>query len=229
MRKKIKILSRILHPICIAAAFAFLLTLTSCKLFDKLGFDTYDYMSEKTIRVVNPNSETAEELEKLLNVLITDSPSLVLFENASDAIRNYRDAVLEYMLKTDYAKYSGNRALIEKANAKYPEYQISQIIPESEFEATMYRYFGGSVKISHMDGGKFKYLPDIGAYISMIDSPDFGYYADISGIDETQKTYRVKFTVKSDTDNDIKSERYFALIIKRDDGTLYIKKLTSDE
>lgn len=216
---------------CIASIVGLLIlaaSFTSCKLFDRLGFDTYDYMSERVIRTISPDSDTAAELSLLLDVLITDSPSLVLFDNTADAIRYYRDAVLEYMLRTDYAKYSGNRALIEKANAKYPEYQISQIIPESEFEATMYRCFGGSVKISHADGGKFKYLPDIGAYISMIDSSDSGYYADISGIDETEKTYRVRFRVKS-SDDDIASDEYFALIIKREDGTLYIKKLTATE
>jgi len=126
------------------------------------------------------------------------------------------------MLETNYLKYSGNTDLIERAAREYPQYNITQIIPQIEFEATMYRYFGGNVKITHRDGGKFKYLSGIGAYISpIIPSPDI-LKTEITYIGETEKTYRVKFHVHSDI---ARSDEYFALIIKRDDGTLYIKKL----
>ncbi len=199
-------------------------TLISCGLLDKLGFDTYDYMGEEVKYIHEPNDETALMLEELLMILITDSPKLPTFDNMSDAIREYRDAVLEYMLAGGYAKYSGNTALIEKAVKQYPEYQITEIIPESEFEATMYQFFGGDVKITHHDGNRFKYLPAVGAYISLVATTNSGLYADITSLAETEKTYRVRFTVCSD-ENDTASPEYFALIIKREDGTFYIKKL----
>ena len=199
-----------------------LFILTSCGLLDKLGFDTYDYMGEEISQTHEIDSEKAVELEQLLDILITDSAALQTFEKMGDAIKAYRDAVLSYMLETGYSKYSGNTDLINKAEKEYPGYNITQIIPENEFEATMYRYFGGNVKITHTDGVKFKYLPSVGAYISSVAPENNGYTADITYLAETDKTYRVRFCIVSE---DVKSDEYFALIIKREDGTLYIKKL----
>lgn len=204
------------------ALFACMLSLTSCQLIDKLGFDTYDYMSENVLSTHAAESEKAAELEDFLQILITDSPYLATFDNMNDAIKLYRDAVLTYMLDTGYAKYSGNTALIEKAEKEYPEYNITQIIPESEFEATMYRCFGGDVMLTHKDGDRFKYLSKVGAYISPVIPVSSGLTADITALSETEKTYRVRFKVIGE---EIASDEYFALIIKREDGTLYIKKL----
>lgn len=199
--------------------------MTSCQIIDKLGFDTYDYMSEDVLATYDIESETAAELEEFLGILITDSPILTTFENMNDAIKAYRDAVLTYMLDTGYSKYSGNTTLIEKAAKEYPEYNITQIIPESEFEATMYRYFGGNVMITHKDGARFKYLDKVGAYISLVTPTSSGLAADITSLSETEKTYRVTFKVAGE---EVQSEEYFALVIKRDDGTLYIKKLSQN-
>lgn len=203
-------------------------TLTSCGLLDRLGFDTYDYMSESVTKTHDASGETAVMLEELLMILVTDSPVLPTFENMSDAITFYRDAVLEHLLASDYAKYSGNSKLIERAVKQYPEYQITQVLPELEFEAMMYRCFGGDVMITHKDGSKFRYLPGVGVYIPMLAISDSGYTADITSLAETEKTYRVRFKVKSEPDetgNVTESEEYFALVIKREDETLYIKKL----
>ena len=203
-------------------------TLTSCGLLDRLGFDTYDYMSETVTKTHDASGKTAVMLEELLMILVTDSPVLPTFDNMSGAIASYRDAVLEHLLLSDYAKYSGNSKLIERAMKQYPEYQITQVIPELEFESTMYRCFGGDVMITHRDGSKFRYLSGVGVYIPMISFADSGYTADITSLAETEKTYRVRFKVKSEPDetgNVTESEEYFALVIKREDETLYIKKL----
>ncbi|MGN1410171.1 MAG: hypothetical protein ACI4XJ_08340 [Eubacteriales bacterium] len=211
---------RLLIPV-VMCIFVF----TSCSLADKLGFDTYDYMGEKVTVTHDINGECAEMIAGILDVLITDKASLPTFDKMSDAINEYRDAVLLYMLKEGYAKYSGNTELIAKAEAEYPEYTISQVIPVSEFEATMYRYFGGNVKITHRDGERFKYLPKVGAYISPAVTESAEFTPGITELCETDKTYRVRFRVLSPAPDSIPSEEYFALIIKRDDGTLYFKKL----
>lgn len=199
-----------------------LMLLTSCGILDKLGFDTYDYMSESVTMTHKSDSEIAGVLEDVLNVLITDSPGLVTFESMGDAIKAYRDAVLDHMLETGYSRYSGNTELIGKAAEAYPEYSITQIIPEDEFEATMYRYFGGDVMITHKDGSRFRYLEKVGAYAATVPLSGSGYQPEITAVSETEKTYRVWFCVTSEN---VRSDDYFALIIKRDDGTLYIKKL----
>ena len=205
------------------APFLFcLLIMTSCTVVDKLGFDTYNYMSEKILKSYQTDSETAKMIGGLLDVLITDSEELEPFETMNEAVNEYRDAVLIYMLETSYAKYSSNTALLEKARAAYPEYSVTEIIPENEFEATMYEYFGGSVKITHKDGVRFRYLSKIGAYIPSVAAEKNDLEPNLISIDETEKTYRVRFTVGSSEES---GREYFALIIKREDGTHYFKKL----
>ncbi len=202
----------------------FTIFFTSCSLADDLGFDTYDYMSEKVTKTLDVNGEEAKLIADLLDILVTDSAVLPTFENMGDAIDEYRDAVLFYMLETEYAKYSGNIELIQRAMKVYPEYVISQIIPVNDFEATMYRYFGGDVKITNKNGNRFRYLTRVDAYVcpALTEYPEF--VPVITAIGESNRTYRVRFYVAS-ADNSTKSEEYFALIIKREDGTLYFKKL----
>ena len=201
-------------------------SLLSCDLMDKLGFDTHDYMGEEIIASHNTDGETAEKLLPVLSILVTDSVFLPEFENMSQSIDAYRDAVLRQMLKFGYSKYSGNRELIEKAAEVYPEYQITQIIPADDFEAAMYEYFGGDVKITHRDGVFFKYLKKVEAYISSIVPTESGIVPHILSIDETAKTYRVRFRLSA---ADGMEKDYFTLIIKREDGTYYFKKLMLEE
>jgi len=200
------------------------LLLSSCTVLDKLGFDTYDYMGESVISTHAADSETAEMLLPLLSVLMTDSVVLAEFENMGQAIDLYRDVVLSAMLKNGYSKYSGNKELIDKASKAYPEYHITQIIPAEDFERTMYEAFGGDVKISHKSGSIFKYLRKVECYICNVSSKDSPVKPEITSVEETPKTYRVRFRCVMD---DAWGEEYFALIIKREDGTHYIKKLLS--
>ncbi len=205
-----------------------LLVLTSCtladKIADKLGFDTYDYMAETVTATHETDGEIADTVEDILEILVTDSTHLATFDNMGDAIKAYNDAVLTHMLETGYSKYSGNVDLINRAIAAYPEYSITQIIPQAEYEATMYQYFGGDVKITHRDGERFKYLSKVSAYISPVAPTESGLHPEVTYLAETEKTYRVKFIVTAD-EGGVDSPEYFALIIKRDDGTHYIKKL----
>lgn len=197
--------------------------MTSCstvtELVDKLGFDTYDYMSEEVHTTYDTDSDVAATLAGMIQILV---PTLSPFDNMNEAISAYRDTVLTYMLESEYARYSGNMTLISKATEAYPEYQISEIIPAADFEATMYRYFGGSVKISHKDGSRFRYLSKVQAYIALSSPISDDSQVRITSIGETDKTWRVTFTV---VQGQVESDPYFVLIIKRDDGTLYFKSL----
>ncbi len=196
--------------------------LTSCTWLDNLGFDTYDYKGETVTITHNGDSETAQGLLPLLDILITDGVTLPVFNSTGDAISLYRDAVLRHMLETEYGRYSGNTALIEKAAKAYPELQITQIIPADDFEATMYEHFGGDVKINHKDGAVFKYLKKVEGYICNMVPKASGVVAEILSVDETDKTYRIHFRCRLEAEL---SEEYVALVIKRDDGTLYFKQL----
>ena len=213
-------MKKLAAAICLTLCLAML---TSCSLIDKLGFDTYDYMSEDVTSTHGTVGELADTLGELVGIMITDTPTLETFSDTGGAIKKYRDEVLTYMLETGYSKYSGNTDLIGEAEREYPQYHITQIIPEGEFEATMYRVFGGSVKLTHKSTERFEYLDRVGAYISPVMHDKALLGAEITYIGETDKTYRVRFFVTSDGER--LSDEYFALVIKRDDGTLYIKKL----
>ncbi len=208
----------LLFPLCL---FLF----TSCMLLDRLGFDTYDYMSETVTGTVETEGETADEIRSLLGILVTDSNELTPFDGMREAIDGYREAVLSFMLKENYARYSGNTTLIEQAKKAYPAYQITEVIPETEFEATMYRIFGGSVKITHRDTERFRYLSRVRSYVATIDVNRDNCTIRFVSIDETEKTYRVRFRLSVGSDPEKEIGPYFALVIKRDDGTHYIKKL----
>lgn len=208
------------------------LVLTSCSLLDQLGFDTYDYMGEEILRSLPADGPEAVKIEDLLTMLITNTDDLPTFTRMGDAIREYRDTVLTYMLSTGYLKYSGNTALIAEAEEAYPEFHITQVIPESEFESVMYEIFGGDVKITHRDGERFQYLSRVGAYVTTLMPEASLYKPKITDLKETEKTYRVRFRVISaeeDGSGGTMSGEYFALVIKREDGTHYIKRLQSAE
>ena len=213
-----------------AASVLFLMILmTSCSPFggiaEKLGFDIYDYMGEKVLNVLPADGSEAEMAEDVLKILVTDSLHLETFDSTEDAIALYSDSVLQYMLADGFAKYSGNSELIEKASEQYPGYVITVIIPQSDFEATMYRYFGGDVKIMHGDTARFTYLSRAGAYTTSLMPHGERFSPSVTYIAETERTYRVRFVVRDLKDPSSVSGEYFALIIKRGDGTYYIKKL----
>ncbi len=192
------------------------------KLFDKLGFDTYDYHSEPVIANHAPDSAIGSSLAAMIDILAGET-GLPEFTGMNRAIEKYRDAILSYMLTTDYARYSGNRTLIEQAEEEYPAYQITQLIPAREFEATMYQYFGGSVKITNKDTSRFRYLQKVDAYIATAAFVPVERDVHITEIEETENTYRVRFTVQWQEDTSVE---YIALIVKREDGTQYFKELT---
>jgi hypothetical protein len=201
---------------------------TSCTLLDKLGFDTYDYMGEKIERSLPLDGPEATALTDLIGMLINDSDELPPFTRMGDAIREYRDAVLTYMLSTGYLKYSGNTALIDEAEEAYPEFHITQVIPAEEFESVMYQIFGGNVKITHKNGERFQYLPKVNVYVTTLMPEASVYKPKITDLQETQKTYRIRFRVvptDSGESYETMTREYFALVIKREDGTLYIKRL----
>lgn len=186
-----------------------------------LGFDTSDYSSEKVTGSHASDSDVGEMLSAMLYILAGDT-TMPEFSSMSQAVSEYRDAVLSYMLENEYARYSGNSALIEQATQEYPEYQITQLIPATELETTMYRYFGGSAKIAHRDTGRFRYLSKVNAYVATAAFVPVVREVHISAIEETENTFRVYFSVQW---NETMSPAYRAIVMKRKDGTYYFKEL----
>lgn len=210
---------------------ALLLSLSGCSgtffasFFSMLGFDTYDYYGEEVIATLPPDSEEVAELTSLISMITMDTPELTAFSGAREAVSIYRDEILNSLLSASYSKYTGNIALLDKASAEYPQYVIMTIIPQEDFEYAVYKCFGGNEKITHADGSLFRYLPKVRAYTSVGQPQENCVKVEAVSCEETKSTFRLRFkcTVGDSTEN------YFALIIKRDDGTRYIKSLESKE
>ena len=148
----------------------FLLTLYGCGARDflsTLGFDTHDYEGEEVVETYDDDSEKAEELINMLEVLTVDTPRIAPFDGANEAMKTCRDAVLNYMLNREYAKYTGNIALMDQVKETYPQMQISAIIPADDFENFVYTYFGGKQKIKNITSTLFVYLEKVNAYITV--------------------------------------------------------------
>jgi hypothetical protein len=206
------------------------LALTSCgdasfgdTVMAFLGFDTHDYLSEAATAHHEPDSEIALELVEMTKMLSISSPEIAPFSGAKEASSVARDAILNYMLNSNYGKYTGNPEILAKAEEKYPQYHITTIIPAKDFENMVYKSFGGNEKIAHKDGEIFKYLDKISAYTSI--SQPFANDIEVTVTEcvETEKTYRLTFKNQY---GDKESREYFALIIKREDGTAFIKTLS---
>jgi len=210
-------------------ALSFVLTSSSCSdasfgdaVMTFLGFDTYDYLGEAAAVYHETDSEIATELVEMTKMLSISSLEIAPFSGANEAATVARDAILNYMLNNNYGKYTGNPEILEKAEEKYPQYHITTLIPAKDFENMVYKSFGGSEKITHKDGEIFKYLDKISAYTSISQPFANDIEAIVSECVETEKTYRLTFRNKF---GDTESPEYFALILKRDDGTMFIKSL----
>lgn len=189
------------------------LCLSSCASL----FGTSDYSLEDVTGTVSPDSAVFEELEDMLGMLTVNSADIPEFDSMKDAIDLFRDSLLNYMAGKNYSKYAGNSALIDMVAEKYPELEVIEVIPMLEFESEMYRYFGGSVKITHKDGRLFRYLDDADVYVAVTGPVDSGVDIELTEVQETANTYRLSFACSTDE----VSIDYFAVVVKRDDGTLY--------
>ncbi len=208
--------------LCLFLCFLFSCASASDKFLGFLGYNTYDYNSEEAIENLEPQSETAEELKELVKPLLLDRTQLEDFSDPRQVSELYRDAVLNYLLNTNFAKYTGNLDMLKSAEKEYPYYSITTLIPEIDFEKTVYQFFGGDKSAKNASGAIFTYLDKVSAYTIVGQPLKNDYLIEATSLVETENTYKMQFFITNDGDI---SPLYMALIIKRDDGTRYIKCL----
>lgn len=209
-------------------------SLLSCsgegKLYNSImsafGFDMNDYEAEAVIRVLNPDDEGYDDIVKVIGILTLDSAHIAPFENPRDAAAGNRDAILNYMINTSYAAYSGNSELLEEASREYPQYNITTLVPEGDFESTVYRWFGGNSSVKHESTVRYIYLSRVSAYTSTGQPLPVTVSVKINNCVETENTYRVSFTL---TDEAGDTESYTSMIMKREDETIYMRYLRVEE
>lgn len=215
--KKYKIINIITFILCAV------ILLSSCGIRDGLavlGFDTHDYDGEEVIKTYAATSSMSAELCEKIRVLTVNGVDIPEFSSTKEATDKCRDAVLNYMLNTNYLKYAGNFENLEEAEKAYPQMRFSVIIPAREFENIIYMYFGGKEKVQNKSGNLFEYLPKIDAYVTAVQPEQSELVFETSEVEETENSFRLSFICSR---GDEKSDKYYALFIKREDGNHYFK------
>lgn len=210
--------------IAVLLLLAAMLSLSSCKVTNEflatLGFDTHDYEGEAVIETYDSESDKTEEMREMVRTLSINSPHIPTFDDSKDAVSKCRDSLLNYMLNTQYTKYTGNLDLLDKAIEEYPYLKVATVIPAEDFEDEAYRYFGGKQKVQNQSGNLFTYLDKVNAYTTVTTPVESKIEIECISLEETLNTFRFKFRCSL---GDEASEDYFALIIKRADDSCYFK------
>ena len=185
------------------------------------GLDVNDYFSEAPLRQLQTDGTTATLLSNMVGIIVSDSIHLSPFSGTAEAVRIYRDAILNDMLRDDYGRYTGNRQDIENISSAYPYLSTSTLIEKEDFENVVFRYFGGT-SVSHRSGNAFSYLSRAGYYTSPMQARECIAEVEIRELYETEHTYRMQFVL---TANGESSDVYTAVFVKRSDGSCYWKAL----
>ena len=185
------------------------------------GLDVNDYFSEAPLRQLQTDGTTATLLSNMVGIIVSDSIHLSPFSGTAEAVRIYRDAILNDMLRDDYGRYTGNRQDIETVSGAYPYLSTSTLIEKEDFENVVFRYFGGT-SVSHRSGNAFSYLSRAGYYTSPMQARECIAEVEIRELYETEHTYRMQFVL---TANGETSDIYTAVFVKRSDGSCYWKAL----
>ena len=185
------------------------------------GLDVNDYFSEAPLRQLQPDGAAAAMLTNIVTIIVSDSIHLTPFSGTSEAVRIYRDAILNDMLRDDYSRYTGNRQAVDAVGRVYPYLSVSTLIAKNDFENTVFRYFGGT-SVSHKSGDAFSYLSRAGYYTSPLQARRCVAEVTILELYETEHTYRMQFVL---TANGEVSTPYTAVFVKRSDGSCYWKAL----
>lgn len=214
--------------VLILCASAMVVCLTSCgfgwdSFMGSLGFDTKDYSTEP-VRINYANdSEKAAELCGYIRMLILDSPFIPEFDSSAEAINLFRDSLLNYMLSSNYSRYTGNLELLDEASEEYPAMTVNNLIPAKEFEQTYYTFFGGSTKITNKSGDFFMFLAKIEAYTALSEPILNDIRIVPTYVAETENTYRFRVKLIHDANT---SPEYDIVMIKRiEDGNAYFRSV----
>ncbi len=185
------------------------------------GLDTNDYFAEAPLRQLQPDGATAVLLTNMITIVVSDNIHLSSFSGTSEAVRLYRDEILNDMLRDDYSRYTGNRTALDKVANAYPYLSASTLISKEDFENVVFRFFGGT-SVNHKKGEAFSYLSRAGYYTSPVQARECTAAVNVLELYETEHTYRMRFTL---TANGETSNTYTAVFVKRGDGSCYWKAL----
>ena len=209
----------------LAQLLSICVSLSGCGFYALLGIDTHDYESEARLGTLPDDGEVADEIRGMLSMLFQNTPYLTPFDSPAAAAKLYRDGILCAVLGSNYAKYNANNELIDETRRLYPTLEITTVIPAVDFESTVYRCFGGTASVSNASTPLFTYLDRVDAYVSAGIGVNNTAAVTITELYETENTYVCRFYAVMNGET---SDAYRLLLMKRDDGTFYMRKLTAE-
>ena len=186
-----------------------------------LGIDVAAYRSEKTVAALPIDSAVSGELCASVGMLTAGSVRLTEFHSASDAVRIYRDELLNALMRTNYSAYIGNNSLNASISASYPHLNASAVIPASDFENAALRYFGAT-SVSNKNGELFSYLSRASCYVAPSQARALSVSVTPLSLEETENTYRLTFSLENANGE---TASYRAMFVKRPNGSAYMKLL----
>ena len=188
-----------------------------------LGTDVTAYRAESAVAALPTDGDTAQELTEVMDWFLSGSVHLEEFQNNRQALRYYRDALLNTLMRRNYAAYVGNPTLCSAISQAYPHITASVLIPQGDFESAASHCLGLS-SVSNSNGKSFSYLPRAACYIPPQQARALTVSMTVLGLEETENTYRLSFKLE---DTEGQSACYNAMFVKRDGATPYLKTLKS--
>lgn len=186
-----------------------------------LGADVAAYRAEPVTATLDQTDEIAEELTDVMEHFLSSSVYLKEFQNGNQALRLYRDELLNDLMRRNYGAYVGNPTLCVAVSRSYPQMSASVLIPASDLETVASHCLGLS-SVSNGNGKNASYLPRAACYIPPQQARALTVQMTVLSLEETENTYRLSFKLE---DAEGQSACYRAMFVKRNGGTPYLKTL----
>ena len=187
-----------------------------------LGIDNTDYSAEAVVSAIAVDDELAVSLANASRI-VCYTDTVITFDSFSDKAADYVDVTLNYLASTFYSRYSADKEMLTKFSTEYPELNVNALIPLSDYENTVYTYFGGTRKATVRSTAMYSYLEKINAFVLVGQTPDYDIEYIIHEVSETENTYRL--TVSFIRNNTF-AGTYDFIFRKRDGGDPYIWRLS---
>ncbi len=188
---------------------------------DLLGNKSEDYSGEVPIDDID-SATVISTMTLTVTALTVNSVDLPEFSTPSEVIGTCRDAILNYMLTSDYSRFGSNTKLLSEIAQQYPDMTVTAAIGTKDYESTLYTLFGYSGTVRHSETKRFSYLSKVTAYVPTAPATVSNVALDIQSAIETEHTYQMSFFAMLE---DEISPLYTALFVKKDDG-MYLQSLS---
>lgn len=179
------------------------------------------YQNESVEGTLDSDSAIAQGLCSTVECFLSSNVHLKEFKNGNEALRLYRDELLNSLMRRNYSAYVGNASLCAAVSQSYPHVTASALIPQDDFEAVASHCLGLS-SVSNSNGTLFSYLPMAACYIPPTQALPLTVRMSVLSLEETENTYRLFFQLE---DAEGQSACYRAMFVKRGDAAPYLKTL----